>query len=269
VKTPFVLVIALALLSPAILTAAELGPVEIAPEESGVQRTRFEKGQDTIYNYKWTLKRDGSRVTVTARGDNNKSGAKRVEWAENSVLEWTGRGVRTISWSKDSSGAEQESWKLAYDWAGHKMVYTWHDRVSGKKETKTIELGPKAMPADAMYFMMRGFPFEKGVGTRIDADFVLTDGQILPGYIVLRGEERIQTPMGALDTYKLEMKLSGALGGLAPKMFMWFTKSKPHLFVRYDGKDAGLTKGRTTNELLKYTPSESIKTVPAQEAANQ
>lgn len=246
---------------------AGLGPIEIAPQESGVQMTRFEKKKDALYNYSWNVKREGGRVVFSARGDNNKSGPKRIEWTENSVMELDGSSLRTLTWAKDSSGAEQESWKLTYDWAARKVNYLYQDRATGKTESKSVELGSRAFSSDAMYFMLRAFPFEQGTGTRIDGDFVLTNGQVLPAYIILRGEEKLTTPMGTFETYKLEMKLKGALGGIAPKMFMWFTKDKPHLFVRYDGKEAGLTSGRTVNELLKFTPAEWIKPMPAQTPA--
>ena len=256
------LVSVLAVALPAAALAAELGPIEIAPQESGVQMTRFEKKTEALYNYSWNVKRDGGKVVFSAKGDNNKSGAKRIEWTENSVMELNGSSLRTLSWSKDSTGAEQESWKLTYDWAGGKVHYNYQDRAGGKKESKSVELGSTAFSSDAMYFMLRGFPFEQGPGARIDGDFVLTNGQVLPAYIILRGEEKVTTPMGTFDTYKLEMKLKGALGPIAPKMFMWFTKDKPHLFVRYDGKEAGITSGKPVNVLLKFSPAEWIKPLP-------
>ena len=266
-----VLAVVAVFMVPSMALSADIGPIDIAKVEGGVQKIHYVKKDKTIYNYSWKLKRDGKRVAFSAKGDNNKVGAKRIEWVENSVMELSGNSLRTLSWSKDSSGNEQESWKLTYDWQGRKMDYQWQNRKNGKKKSKTVKLGPKALSADAMYFMLRGFPFEKGKGTKIDGDFILTDGQALSAYIIMRGEKTITTPLGKIDTYKLEMKLKGALGPIAPKMYMWYTKSKPHLFVRYEGKENGLMKPRTANELIRYTPAADIKPVkvilPDQEAA--
>jgi len=253
-----VLLAAALLLSPAIAVGESVGAIDIAPHESGVQRTRYIGKDSTLYNYRWDLKRDGNGYVFFAKGDNNKSGAKRIEWTEKAVMEMSSRGLRTVSWVKESSGAEQQTWRLEYDWKANKAAYSWNDRATGKHEEKTVEFGPTAFAGDCMYFLLRGFPFQKGPGTKISGDFVMTDGQVFSGSIIHRGEERIETAFGSLDTYKLEFKIGGAIGGLAPKMFIWYTKSAPHVFVRYEGKDDGLTRPRTVNELLEFSPSDTV-----------
>jgi hypothetical protein len=249
----------MAFVLPVTAAAGDLGSIDIAAHESGVQQTRFVGKQPILYNYKWEMKRDGSRVTYSAKGDNNKKGPKRVEWVENVVMELTDGGVRTLVWAKDSSGAEQESWKIEYDWSARTAACTYADRASGKKEAKTVNFGAKAYSGDAMYFMLRGFPFEKGTGAKIEGEFVLTDGQIFTGAIINRGEEQLQTPLGALDTFKLEFKIGGAIGAFAPRMYIWMTKSEPHVFVRYEGKEEGLTKPRTVTDLIQYEPASRVK----------
>ncbi len=47
---------------------------------------------------------------------------------------------------------------------------------------------------------------------------------------------------------------AGAIGAVAPDMFMWFAKTPPHAWLRYDGRDEGLTSPRTKNVLTKYEP---------------
>jgi hypothetical protein len=233
---------------------------DIAPRESGVQRVRFTSGQKTLYNYRWELARDGRFVAFTGRGDNDKSGAARVEWVETARMELTADGLRTLAWTKDSSGAEQESWRIEYDWAARRATWTYRDRTSDDEaETKTLTFGPRAFAADNMYFFLRGFPFEQGEGAQIEGEFVLTDGKVMKGSVVHRGEERLETAFGPMDTYKLEFKPGGLVGALAPRMYIWYTKSAPHLFLRFDGRDEGVTSARTTNELIRYAPEERIR----------
>ncbi|RJO66823.1 MAG: hypothetical protein C4523_11315 [Myxococcales bacterium] len=245
----------------ALAVDAGLNEAEIAPRESGVQLVRYADEQRPLYNYRWELVREGNRVTVTGRGDNDKKGPERVEWAETSMMEIAPGGLRTLVWTKESSGAEQESWRMKYDWAAHKVVYAYRDRASGKSEEKTLTFGPKAYASDAMYFFLRGFPFEKGEGAKVEGEFVLTEGKVMSGVVIHRGEEQIKTAFGPLDAYKLEFKPGGLLGAFAPRMFIWYTKSMPHLFVRFDGKDDGVMKPRTTNELVHYSPADRIKPV--------
>ncbi|MBI5526692.1 MAG: hypothetical protein HY897_10200 [Deltaproteobacteria bacterium] len=244
---------------PVLAASGGFETMEVAPRESGVQFIRYADGQAILYNYRWELAREGRRVTVNGKGDNNKAGAERVEWVETSEMEMAGGGLRTRVWIKESSGAEKESWRIEYDWTARKAAYTYRDRASGKTEARTVTFGPRAFAADAMHFVLRGFPFEKGTGTAIKGEFVLTDGSVTKGAVIHRGEERIGTAFGPLDTFKLEFRPSGIVGVLAPKMFIWYTKTTPHLFVRYDGKDDGFLKPRTTNELVKYSPEARIR----------
>jgi len=240
--------------------AADVGvsEMDIAQRETGIQRVRYENETKTLYNYRWELTREGRIVTVTGKGDNDKKGPERVEWVETSKMELTPNGLQTLVWTKESSGAEQESWRMEYNWKARTATYAYRDRASGKTEEKTLAFGSKAYASDAMYFFLRGFPFEKGEGTKIEGEFVLTEGKVMSGSVIHRGEEKIKTAFGSLDTYKLEFKPGGFVGAFAPRMFIWFTKSKPHLFVRYDGKDDGLMNPRTTTELIRYTPAEWI-----------
>jgi hypothetical protein len=241
---------------------AQFRPPEVADKESGVQITRFIGKKKTLYNFRWTMtkKSEGGRTLVRfeGRGDNNMKGKDRIEWTEESLSELGSFGLRTLYWKKDSSGAERESWHLKYDWRARKLHYSYANHLEDERERETVDLGKKALPTGMMYVLLRGFPFEKGEDFEIEADFILSDGDVVEGAIVHCGEERIRTAFGVMGTYKLEMEPSGLTGVFAPSMYMWFTKSKPHLFVRFDGKDAGYFESRTTNVLVKYDPAKWI-----------
>lgn len=246
------------------LLAAETihGGILIGVRESGVQQIRYADSEETLYNYNWELIRkdaeNGTIITIHGRGDNNRKGEDRIEWTEESELELTKNGLRTLFWRKRSSGAEQETWLIRYDWTNRRAAYTHEDRLSEKKEEKTLAFGLNAYALDSINFHLRGFPFEKGKGTRLEGEFILTDGSVMEGAIVHAGEERLESAFGSLEAYKLEIDPWGFIGVFAPKMYLWFTKSKPHLFLRYDGKDDGLLKPRTVNELTGYKPKVNI-----------
>ena len=238
---------------------AQLHVPEIAQRETGTQEIRHINSNELLYNFHWVMTRmdqDGrSQVKFVGKGDNNLEADRRIEWSEESLAELGGRGLQTVRWEKHSSGAEQESWLLEYDWQAGNALYLHVDHVSGKREEKTITLGKHAMSADSMLVSLRGFPFEKGAGYRLAGEFVLTDGSILKGSVVHRGVERIETAFGEQETYKLELDPSGLTGFFAPAMYIWYTKTRPHLFLRFDGKDAGLLKPRTKNILLNFEPA--------------
>ncbi len=241
---------------------AQLSTPPFAEQETGVQRIQYIESGKTLYNVRWTCKRvaRGGRTFLEYQltGDNNLQGAARIDWTEQALMEWTAEGVRTINWAKKSTGAERMSWQLDYDWAGRVARYTYVDNATGKKEAKTIKIATGAIAGDALNFVLRSFPFEKGKGTQIKGQIIMTDGSTLEGVIIHLGEEKLKTAFGIIDTYKLQLKPAGALGMVAPKMFMWYTKSAPHIWLRFDGRDDGLTNPRTMNTLVDFQPRNLI-----------
>ncbi|MCC6159074.1 MAG: DUF3108 domain-containing protein [Deltaproteobacteria bacterium] len=235
---------------------------QIADSESGTQRIEFIGSGELLYNMSWTMTRadEGGRKSWRYHldGDNGKTGAARITWVEDAVYDLLPEGLRTRWWKKVSSGAEQETWELRFDWAAKSAAYKYEDRASGKTENTTVKFGDNTYPLDAMNFLLRGLPFEKGPGTSLTGSFVMTDGTLLSGSMVLIGEEKVETPIGTFNAYKVQLKPKGLVGAVAPDMFMWFAKAAPHAWLRYDGRDDGLTSPRTRNVLTKYEPRATL-----------
>ena len=245
------------------VAAAQLATPEFAEKETAVEKVVFIDSGKVVYNYGWTsvkeVKNGKIILTVVGKGDNNVQGEERIEWKETSVIEIYDGGLRTLSWTKDSNGAEQESWVMKYDWNSHKVDYKFTDRASGKTKTKVLPLADNALAGDSMFFALRGFPFEKGKGVKIIGQIIDQGGSIIEGAIIHHGEQKLSTAFGDIDTYKLELKPTGLIGIVAPKMWLWYTKAIPHVMVRFDGRDDGLTNPRTKKVLLKYEPASAIK----------
>lgn len=262
IQTTWILIPLMALFGSVYASSDILKPPTLAEKESGIQAIQYLKSGETLYNFSWDLsvsEKGGQRfVNYRGHGDNTLKGSKRIDWVEEARYLLTKTGLETIFWKKNSSGAEEESWKLSYDWKKRTVHYEYIDHLSGKREEKLLSIGKGAMPSDAMFFLLRGFPFEKGKGAKIEGEFILTDGNILKGAIIHRGEQKLKTAFGIIDTYKLEMDPSGFIGAFAPSMYLWYTKTEPHIFLRFDGKDNGLLKPRTRNVLLDYKPEKWI-----------
>jgi hypothetical protein len=245
------------------IASAQFAKPEIAEKESGVQKIQYIESGNVLYNYRWSSYRfeeNGKKlVKVEASGDNTFTGDTRIEWTEETLMELTSDGLRTLYWKKKSTGAETERWSIVYDWNAKTAQFEWADYSKNKTDTKTIKLEQNVIAGDAMYTMLRGFPFEKGKGHTVIGQVILSDGMVIHGKVIHRGEEKLETPFGALDTYKLEIKPTGALGLVAPANYMWFTKASPHVWLRFDGRDGGLTKPRTKNHLVKFEPADWLK----------
>jgi hypothetical protein len=116
--------------------------------------------------------------------------------------------------------------------------------VTWRIALKTITIDKKTIPGDALYLVLRGFPFEKGAGTVVEGQVLQGDGSMAKGQIIHRGEGKLTTPLGTFDTYKLELKPTGLLGALPTKLFMWFDKNAPHKVLRFDGFE-GVARTKT------------------------
>lgn len=243
---------------------AQFDMPEIAEHESGTQKIMFIESEKILYNFRWTMEKfakdNKTFIRFKGYGDNDKkAAAERIEWTEESLAELTANGIRSVYWEKKSTGAEQMSWLLEYDWTNLKAHYSWSDALTNKKEEKELKFTQDAISGDALYLVLRSFPFEKGAGYKYKAQIVLTDGSVINGYVINHGLEKLETAFGVLDAYKLELKPVGVVGAVAPDMFIWYTKSKPHIWLRFDGRDEGLFAPRTKNVLLQYSPAEWIK----------
>ena len=259
-----VLVSLIMLLAAVRWAGAQFQPVDMPDHESGMQRIQYTKSGEILYNMRWTTDKvvQGGRTLINYKldGDNNKTGKERIDWKEDGQWEVLPAGIRSLYWLKKSTGAENMTWNMKYDWKAHKAYFSFLDADSGKKEQKTIELKGNSWTGDTINWQVRGFPFEKGPGASINGQVVFPDGLVMDGSIVLIGEEKLDTPFGKLDTYKLELKPTSAwLGLVAPTMYLWCTKAEPHLWLRYDGRDEGPTKPRTKNFLMQYEPRTLIK----------
>ncbi len=229
------------------LAFAQLVKPQVADKETGLYKVQVISSGETLYNMHWSYQRvqEGDRTFLLfkLKGDNDTQGSERIDWDEEAKIEETATGLRTLYWEKTSRGAEQMDWHLKYDWAAGKAHYTFHDRANGKKESKALPITKETIPGDALYLILRGFPFAKGVGYKLTGK-VLTGGDALTGNIIFRAEEKITTPLGTFDTYKLELKPKGLIGMLPTKLYMWFTKEAPHICLRFDGLE-GIHRTKT------------------------
>ncbi|MCB9489709.1 MAG: hypothetical protein H6684_13330 [Deltaproteobacteria bacterium] len=247
------------LASPASAQNVGWGKPDVAPLESGTQVTSYIDSGEKLYEMKWKLTNNDGALTWSMEGRNFETGDKLVTWTESMAAKLTDKGVEPQSWSKESSGAEQMKWTLRYNWAAKTADYTFEDRATGKKEARTIKLPDDALAADAMPFSLRAFPFEKGEGYSEKVRVVNTDSQVMGAELINRGVETRKTPMGEFEAYKLELNITGLIGVVAPKMYFWYTKAEPHTWLGFEGKDGGLTEGRTINALHVYAPVDRLK----------
>ena len=243
--------------------AAQFATPQIGESENGAQKIKFIESGKPLSDMKWTITRTTQNgkpvIKKELTGEWFKDGAGPITWKEESVFELADGTIRTLSWHKQSSGAEKETFQYDFDWTTRKLHAYYFDGVSGKKKDKTVSLEGDVIWGDAAELMIRGFPFEKGAGSKYTAKIMLEPNIIVSGQIVHRGEETIDTPFGKLPCYKLEMKATGAAAIVVPKTYYWVTKKAPHVQVLKESKENGPLDPRTINALVEYAPAEWVK----------
>jgi hypothetical protein len=68
----------------------------------------------------------------------------------------------------------------------------------------------------------------------------------------LLGRESVRAGGVARDCWKLQMGLSGILGGMMPKSTFWYATEPPHVLVRFEGSRGGPGSPVTVLELQSY-----------------
>jgi len=239
---------------------AQMTTPKIGAMESGSQCISYIESGEVLYNTSWTCTRsqsDPNLYTIETKGDNNTQGEGRIQWTEKVVFSNGTEGLRVQSWVKKSTGAEKQTWDMSFDWGSTKIDYSWADAIASKNKKKAIDFSGTVFAGDSMLFVLRGFPFDKGAGAKITGQLLDPSGMIISGDVIFIGEENIKTPLGTVAAYKLELKPSSFfLGMIAPTTYMWFTKADPHIWLRTDGKDNGMTNPKTKNVLKSYKSSD-------------
>src|SRR5439155_1670916 len=115
-----------------------------------------------------------------------------------------------------------------------------------KREGRTIEDKKFAAPPDTLTIegiagILRFLPFDHW--RPMNMHLLTNEPQLYAVKIEMRGRERVKTPAGEFDCYKIEvvpeLGLLNVARAFLPKTYMWFSASAPHFWVRYEGPENG------------------------------
>jgi hypothetical protein len=113
--------------------------------------------------------------------------------------------------------------------------------ATGAAEEKVMTISPDTLIPEGIAGVLRYLMFE---GTRkFPAHVLSNEPRLYRVTFESRGKERIRTPAGEFECYKIEMVPHvGPLNlgrYFAPEAFFWFTVEAPHFWVRYQGSENG------------------------------
>jgi hypothetical protein len=126
-------------------------------------------------------------------------------------------------------------------------------RSGRSPETKQISIPPDTLTVEGIAGVLRFLPFEQW--RPFTAHFLTNEPQLYEMKFEMRGKERVKTPAGEFECYKIELVpqlgLLNALRPFLPRAYFWFSVAAPHFWVRYEGPENGQGTPQIVMELKK------------------
>jgi hypothetical protein len=127
------------------------------------------------------------------------------------------------------------------------------DYENSETVKKTYDADGDLLIIDGLVLALRSLPF--GSDETVKAGFLTGEPELYNVEFKQRGIEKIDTPGGEVECYKVELvpKL-GVLNVFKvffPKTYLWFTVAPPHRWIRYEG----LENGRGSPEVIMQSVS--------------
>jgi hypothetical protein len=247
------LILIVATLLAPISVLAQIKAPGLIPNDHGAVSARTKDGA-VRWTAEWTMEpwtvagRRAVRFTESGRGLYSPF-KERVQWSLESI--WIADGSffplrfeRTIT---DSKGTRLAVERKNFDQTKGTL------RFERQGQTGAAEIKDLAAPSDSLAIegiagILRFFPF--GENRSLKAHLLTNEPEMYDVTLEPRGTERLRTPGGDLDCFKIEvvphLGLLNILKPFFPKTYFWFTVTAPHLWVRYEGFE----NGRGTPEII-------------------
>ncbi len=246
------------------------GPVEIAPREWGAYQARLPDDDAVRWSANWVLERVDTappakytvRDELRGRFEGDDREQTRITEAEFVLDRGRIRMRHSLLTVRDPGDGVLFILEKEFDRTkGEVRTRAVYPR-EGKTERETFELGDRLVDTKEIVSFLRGFPFPPPEeAENEDAEMEITLLNESPDtYSVLiacEGIEEVETPAGTFPCYKLrlvpDLGILTFLGKiLAPDIYMWFTVSPPHFWVRYRGLEGDLGTPSVVSELVEF-----------------
>jgi hypothetical protein len=221
-------------------------PPGVVPRDSGAVVVSLKTGERR-WTANWTMEpveRDGKKaVRFTEQGQGRVSPfSGEVRWSLESV------------WSAEAGFQPLDSQKTVTTLAGGAVlterkhfdpvkgtVRFERQQSGGKVEEKTVAAPRDTLIPEGIAGILRFLMFENAASFR--AHLLSNEPKLYSVTFEGRGRERVRTPAGEFDCYKIEMVPHLGVLNVAryfyPKVYFWFTVAPPHFWVRYEGPENG------------------------------
>jgi hypothetical protein len=195
-------------------------------------------------------------VHFTEDGHGTYSGyAQPVRWSVNAVWSADGsfyplRFERTVT---DNAGHILATERKTFNPANASVQFE-RKRDGRPPEIRQLPAPRGTLTVEGIAGILRFLPFEHW--RPLSVRLLTNDPEIYDVKIELRGKERIKTPSGEFECYKIELVpelgVLNVVRSFLPKTYMWFAATAPHFWVRYQGPEIGRGTPQIVMELKSY-----------------
>ena len=251
------------LLSPAAAPTDLLKPPPSANIEKGTTTTSL-KGGAVRWKSVWTMMRGGGQgqrtVQFSEKGSGRYSGfAQEVRWDIETT--WVSgdafRPLRTKRTVTDMTGKPLLRETKSFNFEQGTVDIERDDLSTGQKSRRSLKIPADTLSVDGIAAALRSLPFERS--RPVELHLLSNEPKLYEVRLEVRGRERVRTPAGPLDCYKVEIVPSlGVLklfGFMVPNAYFWFTVDAPHYWVRYEGPENGRGTPQVVMELASFEQS--------------
>lgn len=232
------------------------------PQERGAIVVTAAAGKPERWTAEWTMapatENGRPAVHFTENGRGQYAGyAQPISWTIDAL--WTADGtfkpLRSEKIIRDTNGRTLATERKTFEPARSNV------RFERQREGRVVESKQVSIPADTLApegiaGIFRFLPFDRWHSQT--THLFTNEPHLYEVKLEIRGRERVKTPAGEFDCYKLE--LIPQLGALnvfrtfLPKAYFWFTVAQPHFWVRYEGPENGAGTPQIVMELKTYEP---------------
>jgi hypothetical protein len=178
-----------------------------------------------------------------------------VQWSLTALWSADGsyRPLRFEKTFKDPSGRVLSVEKKTFNQENHKMTFE-RTGANGRPEKSQLDVPDDTLAVEGIAGILQAFPFE--AARPFPTHLLSNEPKVYSITIEPRGRERLQTPLGALDCYKIEfVPHVGFLKHFIKKTQFWFTVAPPHFWVRYEGYENGYGTPQIVMDMKTYEGS--------------
>lgn len=246
-----------------ICVSALAEPFKVPPmsaKENGTLVTKYKEG-GRRWTADWTTERFVENGVNFLRLTMNGVGltypfSESMTWESVSVwkAEDTFYPIRSFTTFKDMSGKLVRTDKKDLDMELGTAIYE-RQYFSGDGSLKeTYDFTPETLIVDGVVMALRTLPFI--TGEDVKAYFLTNEPELYKVKFKQKGIEKVETPEGEIDCYKVElipkMGVLGVFKVFFPKTYFWFTVAPPHRWVKYQGYENGRKSPEVVMDVVKF-----------------